>query len=457
MSRRALPLLVLLAGLAAAAGCGKKGPIQAPLVRAPQAVQGFRAFQRGDAFRLEWKLAAAYIDGTPFTKPVEVEIWLVEEELPAGPAAAVQEPAAKTPDEAKPDAAAPAEKSETEGKAAEAKPTEAELPPATAPAALEKAPKPEPAAEQEAAPQAPAAVAPASPQAPAAAAPSLFAAGEMPLEVFMEKAVLAGGVPAVFGETRPEAQAADLVAQSFERPVDPARLRVSATFAVRVKDHRKKYSEYSSRITVVPRVLPGPPRNVRLTLHEDKVALTWEAPAPGPDQAAEPAPAGYNVYRARATDPPQLQTEGGPVMETGYEDKAFAFGETYRYTVRTVVGESAPYLESVDSEAVEASPRDTFPPAPPSGLKTVSGPGFISLIWEKGPEPDLDGYRVWRRLAAAGEFTLLTEAAIRETSFVDRSVESGRRYAYAVSALDKSGNESRRTKPANETARSPEP
>ena len=62
-----------VAGLAVP-GCGKKGPIQAPLVRTPQAVEGFKAFQRGNAFRLEWTLPPAYIDGTPFTKPVEVEI-----------------------------------------------------------------------------------------------------------------------------------------------------------------------------------------------------------------------------------------------------------------------------------------------------------------------------------------------------------------------------------------------
>lgn len=446
MPRRALPLLALIAGLAAAAACGKKGPVQAPLVRLPQAVQDFKAFQRGGAFRLEWKLPPAYIDGMPFTKPVEVEVWLVEEELPARPAPTAPEPAAKAPEGEKRDEAAPVEKPATEEIAADTKP-----------AAPENVQKPEPAAEQEAAPQASAAPVPAGAQAqaPPAAQPStLFPSGEMPLELFEEKAVLAGGVPAAFGEAQPEAQGDGLVAQSYEKPVDPARLNFSSTFAVRVRDHRKKLSDYSSRITVVPRVPPGPPRNVRLTLHEDKIALSWEAPAPGPEPAA---PAGYHVYRARATDPPQSLTEAGPVRGTGFEDKTFAFGEVYLYTVRAVVGDSAPFLESADSDALEAKPVDTFPPAPPSGLKTVAGPGFISLSWEEGPEPDLAGYRVWRKPAAEGEFEPLTEAALRETNFVDRAVQAGKRYAYAVSALDKVGNESRRTKPANETARSPLP
>jgi len=445
MRRRALPSLLLVVGLAAAAGCGKKGPIQAPLVRTPQAVEGFKAFQRGGAFRLEWTLPPAYIDGTPFTKPVEVEIWLVEEEI-APPPAAPAPPAKEEPleKEQKAEEKPPTKPKPTEPKTVETKPAE------TKPA------EPQPVPDKPAAPQAAVQAAP-SAEKPPQPAPSAVVSGEMPLEMFKDKAVLAASLPADFGGAATETGTKAPLDQSYERPFDPARLNVRATFAVRVKDDRGKYSEYSSRITLVPRILPGPPRAVRLTLFEDKIVLSWEPPAAGPDPAATPVPSGYNVYRSQGAEPPRLLNENGPEKDPRFEDKAFAFGETYRYTVRAVLGDAPPYLESADAEAAAASPKDTFPPAPPAGLKTVAGPGFISLSWEDGLEADLAGFRVWRKAPDEDDFRPLTDAPVRETNYVDRAVRSGARYAYALSALDKAGNESRRTKAVSETARSPRP
>jgi len=59
--------------------CGKKGPIQPPLVLVPQTVENFKAFQQGDKIIIEWSNPTAYIDGSALAAVSEVEIWVFEQ------------------------------------------------------------------------------------------------------------------------------------------------------------------------------------------------------------------------------------------------------------------------------------------------------------------------------------------------------------------------------------------
>ncbi|MCJ7589394.1 MAG: hypothetical protein MUQ00_16090 [Candidatus Aminicenantes bacterium] len=427
MTRRALTCLIAL-GAFLTAGCGKKGPIQAPLVRIPQKVEEFKAFQRGDKIRLEWKLPATYPDGTVFSKPVEVEIWMAVEDPVQEPETAAAKPA---PTDGKPPAQAQA--------------------PATSTTAAQ------PGATQTA-PAQPAAIPAATPQTQAGQLPatSLVSPGELPLEAFREKAVLASSVKKDFAEAMPEPQGPASLPQSYEHPLDFGRLKSRYTFAVCVKDHREKYSEFSSRITLVPQILPLPPRGLKTTLSSDKILVSWEPPAANMDSSTPALVTGYDVYRSKGADPAQLLTSP-PVKETAFEDRAFEFGAMYRYTVRAVAGEALPPVESGDSPAVEITPKDVFPPAPPTGLKTIAGQGFINLSWETNQEADLAGYRVWRRAASEEQFRPLTETPFLETNTSDRTVKPGIRYCYALTAVDKNGNESPQTPAVAETARRPRP
>jgi fibronectin type 3 domain-containing protein len=60
--------------------CGKKGPIQPPIVKAPKKVEIFTMIQRGDKVRLRWQNPIAYRDGAPLDTIGEVEVWLAKEE-----------------------------------------------------------------------------------------------------------------------------------------------------------------------------------------------------------------------------------------------------------------------------------------------------------------------------------------------------------------------------------------
>jgi len=427
MIRRALPCLIAL-GAFLTAGCGKKGPIQAPLVRIPQKAEEFKAFQRGDKIRLEWKLPVVYPDGTVYSKPVEVEIWMAVEDP-------VKEPGAA---------------------AAKLAPADGKPPPqAQAPATSTTAAQPGAAPS---APAQPAAIPVATPQTQAGQLPAtgFVPPGEMPLEVFREKAVLTSSVKRDFGPAMPEPRGSESLPQSYEHALDFGRLKSRYTFAVCVKDHREKYSEFSSRITLMPLILPLPPQGLKTTLSSDKILVSWEPSAANMDSSTPALVTGYDVYRSKGSDPAQLLTSL-PIKEPAFEDRAFEFGAAYRYTVRAVSGEALPPVESGDSPAVEITPKDVFPPAPPTGLKTIAGQGFINLSWETNQEADLAGYRVWRRVDAEEQFRPLTETPLLETNASDRTVKPGIRYFYALTAVDKSGNESPQTPAVAETARRPRP
>ena len=78
MTRRSAGILLSLA-LLAASGCGKKGPILAPLVRVPQTVQDLSLSRVGNRVILNWTNPEAYIDGNPLQGLSEIEIWVIGE------------------------------------------------------------------------------------------------------------------------------------------------------------------------------------------------------------------------------------------------------------------------------------------------------------------------------------------------------------------------------------------
>lgn len=83
---------------------------------------------------------------------------------------------------------------------------------------------------------------------------------------------------------------------------------------------------------------------------------------------------------------------------------------------------------------------DRTPPDPPTGLRSITGDKSVYLFWNPNREPDLAGYRIYRNNAPSGYFRLI--AGVKEPYYVDRDVENGITYFYAVSAYDTAGNES---------------
>ena len=176
---------------------------------------------------------------------------------------------------------------------------------------------------------------------------------------------------------------------------------------------------------------PEPPEEVVATAKEGEVVLTWKTPTPG---------LGFRIYKAE-DDKPFSLINRQPLFETRYSDTNVVNGETYSYKLRSVAKVEGGLLESEPSQVVKATPVDTTPPAIPESLSGAVLNGVVHLAWAPNTEPDLAGYRVYRR-EGRGKKVLLTPTPLTAPVFKDSEVKLRHRYLYYVTAVDKSGNES---------------
>ena len=85
---------------------------------------------------------------------------------------------------------------------------------------------------------------------------------------------------------------------------------------------------------------------------------------------------------------------------------------------------------------------DTTPPATPTFVTAIDGNGSVSVSWNQNTEQDLAGYRVYRTLTPGSNYARVSGELVTTVSYDDTTVSAGTSYAYAVAALDTSGNES---------------
>ena len=216
----------------------------------------------------------------------------------------------------------------------------------------------------------------------------------------------------------------------YEIPVAPFAGR-TVTVSARVTGAWGKSSDWATPISF-PVVAPPPtPTGIRPEAAPGGVHLSWQGPA-GTFRVLRRAP-GETAFTLAAR-----------VDSSDWTDLRAETGKTYAYLVQRVVdlggGREA---ESELPAEVTITPRDTFAPDPPSGLRAAGAPNSIELSWDRNPAPDLAGYRVYRA-APGADFERVAE--IRDTpAYSDRTAESSIAYRYAVTAFDQSGNESARS------------
>lgn len=231
-------------------------------------------------------------------------------------------------------------------------------------------------------------------------------------------------------------------------------------YAVRYVNAAGERAAFSNFLRIEPAgKVAEPPRITRAEqLSENTIALTWEPPKANIDGSTPVNILGYNVYRVTAS-PTDGQTPINQALISGtqYEDKNFKLGEKYQYVVRAVsLGTEGGQVESLNSNSVELTPVDTYPPSAPGGLSIAPGaPGRLLLFWAPNPEPDVAGYYIYRSTdpnLPKDKWTRLTPALHTRTTFTDENVEVGKTYYYYVVAVDTAGNVSPSSEVDSETA-----
>ncbi len=262
-------------------------------------------------------------------------------------------------------------------------------------------------------------------------------------------------------------------------PPEETRAHPGSTLAYRVRTRasRKRASADSNMVTV--RVYPVPERiaSVQSRTTESAIELSWSAPVRTSGGDPLHAFSGYHIYRSEL-DPTSADAASKDLTQakwislltllassptTSYRDTFFDFGKTYLYVIRSVVLAGGNELESGDSAPVIVTPRDIFPPAAPQGLVAAVLPGTapgsleVDLSWSINLETDLAGYRVYRSEEPGTRGQPLTPDLLPTPSYRDTSVLPGHRYWYSVTAVDRAGNESEPSAPADTGVTQPSP
>jgi hypothetical protein len=192
-----------------------------------------------------------------------------------------------------------------------------------------------------------------------------------------------------------------------------------------------------SNFVVLP-VLPpvATPANLAAHAIPQGVRVTWSTQADS-----------FRVFR-RSPDEKDF-VEVATVVTPEWVDAATEYGKRYEYRVQAAAKAGQGVALSEISPSISIVPADTFAPSVPTALRAVSSTGSIEFLWERSPEPDVASYRVYRT-SGNQPWTQIGETA-GAPAFSDREAARGMTWRYAVSALDRVGNESAKSEPVEVT------
>jgi hypothetical protein len=232
-----------------------------------------------------------------------------------------------------------------------------------------------------------------------------------------------------------------------------ARLR----YAVRFVNSSGQKASFSNFLTIEPSAkIARNPSNLSSEITQEAIVLRWEKPETNIDGSSPANILGYNIYRRSDKEEQAKKLNSSPVSDTEYRDDFFDFETKYIYFVRAVsVGSEAAPVESLSSPQLEVTPQDIFPPSPPASITIAASPNSISLFFAANPEKDISGYKIYRSTDNATpleDWELLTPEPIQTNTFRDQNVNSGIRYFYYLTAVDKFGNVSQPSEIIDETA-----
>lgn len=221
-------------------------------------------------------------------------------------------------------------------------------------------------------------------------------------------------------------------------------LGTTSTFALRTLTRgfrsRPAESEGSNTVSVPLLDVSEPVRGLEVNTTEKALELRWSPPSRSLGGRPLQNLTGYRVYRSTTRNPGSFQRLG-EADSPNFSERNFEFGRNYLFKVRAVFKAAGRTAESEDSEIVEITPRDTFPPAAPTSLSAVYTTQAVELLWTANSEPELAGYNIYRR-EGAEQPRRINQGLVRTPIFRDMALEGGHNYFYKVTAVDLAGNES---------------
>ncbi len=213
-------------------------------------------------------------------------------------------------------------------------------------------------------------------------------------------------------------------------------------YVVYSSDHAENYSDTVSVVIEIPLFTPPDPPTGLLAINDRgiRVNLNWNA---SPSLTTEE----YIIHRSSPDNPLMAQLTRVPASARFYRDEEVETGRVYVYAL-TAVDRAGNESEYSNTDTLFF--RSSNPPRSVRNLQAIERNGGVYMRWERVPDNDLAGYRVYRSDVPSGVYELLNQDLLRETEYFDS--EGSASHWYRVRAVDESGNESRpgqSVRPAN--------
>ncbi|MBI5084002.1 MAG: hypothetical protein HZB13_05320 [Acidobacteria bacterium] len=199
-------------------------------------------------------------------------------------------------------------------------------------------------------------------------------------------------------------------------------------FAARAIGPTKRAAQWSNLVVLKIVAAPKPPVELVVTGDPRGAWLQWQGEG--------------SLWRMwRMEEGEKEPTVLGVSSERHWMDGTVEMNKVYFYTLQQVVEDGPVPAESEMSRTASYKRVDQFAPETPTGLVLIAGLKSVELSWNRNTEADLKGYQIYRA-EGDGAFQKLGELTA-SPSARDAAVEGGKRYRYAVTAVDETGNESK--------------
>lgn len=240
-----------------------------------------------------------------------------------------------------------------------------------------------------------------------------------------------------------EAESSDKGKVSYEETL----LRPNHRYVYRVRSKAGWFvsSDDSNTVSVVWDTPLLAPTNFTAEEGDKTLTLHWQAPTGLLDGTPVSDPIRYQVSRSTDNGETFSEMPGELIQGLAYTDKGLRNGKVYVYKVRAMRLHAGTAAAGMTSEPLNATPRDLTPPAPPQKVRAVSTGTGVKIIWETVAEPDLAGFRIYRRSAQNPKPERIGEVGGAGLSFQDVKPPKERGlWYYSVTAFDQA-------KPPNES------
>ena len=193
-------------------------------------------------------------------------------------------------------------------------------------------------------------------------------------------------------------------------------------------------SEDSNVVSFLWNIPAAAPEKLAVQTTATGIALTWQPVTTHPDGSIIREPVKYQVYRGLMGG--AFAPLAGLQDKPAYTDTQMEAGRSYQYKVQAVTIYEKGKVGGGVTEPVTAVPVDRIASAPPEGVTAIRTVAGVKVLWNAVQDGAVRGYRVYRRLPAEKQATLVGEVSVPATLLDDQAPPQVEKLFYSVTSID---------------------